>query len=97
MSWLKKQIDQAVADMAAWPEWMRREAEAVWGEKMPGHATAAPMTDHWSVTVERNGEQIVTIESNCLSGREISPEDEEAIRTAARHLLAFIGDPVPSN
>lgn len=52
-------------------------------------------SDHWSVTVERNGEQIVTIETNCLAGREISTEDEEAIRTAAHHLLAFIGDPPP--
>lgn len=30
------------------------------------------MSDHWAVTVERNGEQVVTVESNCLSGREIS-------------------------
>jgi len=51
---------------------------------------------HWSVTVEREGERVVTIESECLSGREISPEDEDAIRTAAHHLLAFIGDPQPS-
>lgn len=50
------------------------------------------MSEHWSVTVKRNGEQIVTIESNSLSGREIGPEDEKTIRTAARHLLAFIGD-----
>ena len=49
-------------------------------------------TDHWSVTVRRNGEDVVTIESNFLSGRKISPEDEEVIRTAARHLLAFIGE-----
>ena len=47
---------------------------------------------HWSVTVSRNGEEIVTIESNCVSGREISPADEETIRTAAHHLLGFIGD-----
>ncbi len=53
------------------------------------------MTDHWSVTVSRNGEEIVTIESNSLSGREIGPEDGAAIRTAARHLLSFIGDPAP--
>ena len=53
------------------------------------------MADHWAVTVERSGEIVVMIESNCLSGRDISPEDEEAIRTAARHLLAFIGDPIP--
>ena len=50
------------------------------------------MMDHWAVTVSRSGEEIVTIESNCLSGREISQEDENAIRTAALHLLAFIGE-----
>lgn len=53
------------------------------------------MADHWAVTVERNGERVVTIETNCLSGREISAEDEQAIRTAAHHLLSFIGDPAP--
>lgn len=47
--------------------------------------------EHWSVTVERNGEKVVTIESNCLSGREISRDDENTIRTAASHLMAFIG------
>lgn len=52
--------------------------------------------EHWAVTVLRSGEEIVTIESNCLSGREITPEDEETIRIAVRHLLAFIGDPPQS-
>lgn len=52
------------------------------------HQTTA---DHWAVTVRRNGEEIVTIESNSLAGREISPEDEKAIETAAHHLLSFIG------
>lgn len=51
---------------------------------------------HWAVTIERDGEQIVTIESNFLSGRDITPEDEATIRNAAHHLLAFIGDPAPS-
>ena len=51
----------------------------------------ATRTQHWSVTVERNGEQIVCIESNCLSGRDISQEDERIIRMAAEHLLSFIG------
>lgn len=50
---------------------------------------------HWLVTVERNGEKVVTIEPNCLSGRDVSREDEDAIRAAAGHLLAFIGDPPP--
>lgn len=38
-----------------------------------------------------NGEHVLTIESNCLSGRQLSDVDEEAIRTAAQHLLAFVG------
>lgn len=50
---------------------------------------------NWSVRVERRGEHVLTIEPGCLSGRELSGDDEEAIRTAARHLLAFIGDPPP--
>jgi hypothetical protein len=52
-------------------------------------------TQHWSVTVERNGENVVTIESNCLSGREIGEEDEKVIRNCAHHLLSFIGDGIP--
>lgn len=63
-----------------------------WNWSVAKPAENAP--DHWSVTVRRNGEEIVTIETAMLAGREISPADEEAIRTAARHLLAFIGDPV---
>ncbi len=58
---------------------------------MAGHLGENQVKDHWSVTVTRNGEDVVTIESNCLSGREISPEDEAVISTAAHHLLAFIG------
>lgn len=49
----------------------------------------------WSVIVERKGERVLCIEPGCLSGRKLSQDDEEAIRTAARHLLAFIGDPAP--
>lgn len=49
---------------------------------------------HWSVTVELDGKHVVTIAHNHLSG---DPEpNEEAIRTAALHLLAFIGDPRPN-
>jgi hypothetical protein len=50
---------------------------------------------HWRVSVETSGEQIVAIETEMLAGREISEADEDAIRTAAHHLLAFIGDPSP--
>lgn len=52
--------------------------------------------NHWSVTVRRNGEDVVTLEQNSLSGRDISPEDEWAIRVAALHLLTFIGEPAES-
>lgn len=52
-----------------------------------------PQPEHWSVTVTRNGEPLVTIETDCLSGKpEFSEEDEETIRDAARHLLSFIGE-----
>jgi hypothetical protein len=47
--------------------------------------------DHWAVSVFCNGENVVTIESNCLSGRDLSPEDEATIRLCAQHLLAFVG------
>ncbi len=49
----------------------------------------------WRVTVSRNGEHVVSIERESLSGREISPADEAAIRESALNLLAFIGDPPP--
>lgn len=47
---------------------------------------------HWRVTVETGTDQIVCIETECLSGREISDADEATIREAAHHLLAFIGE-----
>lgn len=52
--------------------------------------------EHWRVSVEASGEHIVSIEPEMLAGREISEADEQAIRTAAHHLLAFIGDPSPA-
>jgi hypothetical protein len=53
--------------------------------------------DHWAVTIWRNGEEVITIETACLSGRVIiTPADEEVIRIAARNLLEFIGDPAPN-
>ena len=53
-----------------------------------------PARGHWSVTVRSGGDEIVTMESNHLSGRELSDEDREIIRVAARSLLAFVGDAV---
>lgn len=51
------------------------------------------MREGYSVTVSKWGEPILTIEHEALSGApEFSPEDEEAIRSAAEHLKCFIGD-----
>lgn len=47
--------------------------------------------ESWAVTVERNGEQVVTLASNCLAGRDLSADDERVIRMAAQHLLSFVG------
>lgn len=56
--------------------------------------TPAPVRhSHWRVSVETSGEHIVSIEPEMLAGREPSDADTIAIRTAAHHLLAFIGDP----
>lgn len=51
------------------------------------------MNDHWRVTVSRNGEDLITIETSCLCGKEsFTDEEADTIREAARHLLAFIGE-----
>lgn len=50
------------------------------------------MKPGYSVTVSKNGEAILTIEREMLSGKsEISDEEHDAIREAAEHLLSFIG------
>lgn len=47
---------------------------------------------HWGVDVRVNHELILTIESNCLSGKgELTEKEEETIRLCAEHLLAFVG------
>jgi len=48
-------------------------------------------TRHWSVTVAVEGMDVVTIESNCLSGLENVTDYRPEIIEAAEHLLAFIG------
>lgn len=53
------------------------------------------MSESWSVSVELNGENVVTIEPNYLSGRSLVPAEKDAIRNAAYYLLAFLGDPPP--
>ena len=51
---------------------------------------------HWAVTVAASGEHIITLEPECYGGRDPSSADEDAIRTAAHHLLSFIGDDTPA-
>jgi hypothetical protein len=46
---------------------------------------------HWAVTVRVDGEEILTIESNSLSGASNVSDYREQIVTAADHLIAFIG------
>lgn len=49
-------------------------------------------TNHWAVSVDRNGNNLVVIESNCLSGKpSFTSDEEQCIRDCAAHLLAFIG------
>ena len=50
--------------------------------------------EHWGVDVRVNGEDVLTIESNSMSGKsDLSDMEVDAIRTAAKHLLAFAGQP----
>lgn len=53
--------------------------------------TRTTKNETWAVTVERNGEHVVTLASNHHSWRDLSVEDARVIRNAARHLLAFLG------
>lgn len=47
------------------------------------------MTKTWEVEVRVNGETILTIGSNHLSG--VEDPDADIIRTCAEHLLGFVG------
>lgn len=50
------------------------------------------MAREWSVSVAVNGAQILWISSNDYGGKtDLTNEDEEIIRTAAEHLLSFVG------
>jgi hypothetical protein len=50
------------------------------------------MRSGYAVIVTKDGEPILTIEREMLSGQaEFSTDDEAAIRDAGEHLLAFIG------
>lgn len=52
----------------------------------------ATKVQHWRVECSINGKVALAIESNSLCGRDLTEEDEEAIRNMANHLLAFVGE-----
>ncbi len=47
----------------------------------------------WAVTVNVNGNPILTIGHNDLSGIENIDDYADIVRNCARHLLSFIGEP----
>ena len=47
----------------------------------------------WIVEVSTGGEPILTIGDDFVSGKVLTPEDEDSIREAAESLLAFVGKP----
>jgi hypothetical protein len=53
---------------------------------------SSDQVQHWGVDVRVNGETILTIESNCLSGKSnLTDAEDDMIRLAANHLLSFAG------
>jgi len=73
------------------------ELESALSAQASSGATVTTRTESWAVSVERNGEQVVTLSNRGISGRDLSAADEHVIREAARHLLSFIGDAQPSS
>ena len=58
----------------------------------------ATMPQHWSVSVNVDGSDIVSIGHNWLSGsRPLEERDEQTILGAAQHLLSFIGYGLPAS
>lgn len=54
---------------------------------------AVSQQKHWAVSVFSDGETVLTIESNCVCGRDLSDDDKQLVRDCAQHLLAFVGEP----
>ena len=55
------------------------------------------MPENWSVTVTVDGEDILRLSSDGLSGREDISNFASIVRECADHLLAFIGPPQPGD
>lgn len=57
------------------------------------------MADGWAVSIDVNGETVLTIGHNHLSGADDIDRHADVVRNCAQHLLAFIGGderPTPS-
>lgn len=72
------------------------------GERQDAWASAskelASMPQYWSVAVNVDGSDIVSIGHNWLSGnRPLESNDEQTILGAAQHLLSFIGYGMPKS
>jgi len=80
-------------------ECMRAALEAALSraERREGVTQPGTKRQHWAVSVAVDGESILTIESNCLSGVENIEAYADDIRHCAHHLIAFIGDPHPAS
>ena len=49
--------------------------------------------EHWGCDIRIDHDHVLTIEANCIFGRELAENDEEVIRNIAEHLLCFVGKP----
>lgn len=48
--------------------------------------------EYCHVTVNINGEDVLTLASNYICGKDLSEQDEEVIRSCAHRLLSFVGE-----
>lgn len=60
-------------------------------KESPSSGSERRLVRHWRVTVAVEGGEILTIESECLSGIENVTDFRKEIIEAAENLLAFIG------
>lgn len=51
------------------------------------------MREGYAVQVLKWGKPILTIEHECLSGKELNEDEEQAVRECAEHLKSFAGEP----
>jgi len=69
------------------------ECEDRYGETAPSSCTSElPCSEHWAVHIYVSGKCLLSIGHNHLEGVEDIMRHSATIRTAANHLLGFIGD-----